>query len=82
MANQSDLEKAESLMARAYDHLDARETKKALKLGKELISTGYSGGFEILALCHEQGGEPKEAIVVLEEGTRRMPEAWPLWRQP
>lgn len=82
MAEQSKkIEAPSTLIDEAYACLDQSDTKKAQKLGKQLVAIGHPAGYEILALCFLEKEEPKKALEALEKGVKAMPEAWPLWRQ-
>ena len=76
----SNEEKCKKLMERSYACLDSYDTNKALKLGKELISLNYSGGYEILALAYAQDNLIEKAINVLEDGLAKVPHVWVLWQ--
>lgn len=71
----------EKLYQQALEFLETGEIKRAHKLGKILIDKGYSGGYEVLALCYKDEDKIRNAIKILTEGTKKIPQAWPLWRQ-
>lgn len=73
-------EKCKKLMERSYACLDSYDTNEALKLGKELISLSYSGGYEIVALAYAQDNLLEKAINVLEDGLSKVPHVWLLWQ--
>lgn len=72
---------ARELMQQGYDHLNQGESEQAKKIGKDLLKMKYSGGYELLARAYELEDLPEEAIAVLEEGTRAVPQIWLLWQQ-
>lgn len=75
------MEKARAMMDQAYECLDSGDLGKSRKIAKELVAMGFSGGYEILACCFQAEDKPKKAIEILKEGTKKVPLAWPLWRQ-
>lgn len=72
--------KANRLMQEAYAHLEAYNTERAEKLGKDLVKMSFSGGYEVLALAYAQDDKMDEAISVLQEGVDRFPHVWLLWQ--
>ncbi|MBX9689711.1 MAG: hypothetical protein K2X27_23585 [Candidatus Obscuribacterales bacterium] len=78
--NKEKIERALSLMQEAYERLDAHEPARARKIGKTLLSMGFSGAYEILSLCYLQEGKPEESIKIIKDGLKKMPLAWALWR--
>ncbi len=71
----------EKIYNQAQELLLEGDITKARKIGKDLVKKGYSGGFEILALCFLDEEKPNDAIKTLIEGTTKIPQSWLLWRQ-
>lgn len=74
-------QQARELMQKGYEHLSEGDAGEAKKLGKKLLKMKYSGGYELLARAYEMEERPQDAIAVLEEGTRAVPQIWLLWQQ-
>jgi len=74
-------QQARELMQKGYEHLNEGDPGQAKKLGKKLLKMKYSGGYELLARAYEMEERPQDAIAVLEEGTRAVPQIWLLWQQ-
>lgn len=72
---------ARELMQKGYDHLSEGDVGEAKKIGKKLLKMKYSGGYELLARAYEMEERPLDAIAILEEGTRAVPQIWLLWQQ-
>lgn len=72
---------ARELMQKGYEYLNEGDPGHAKKLGKKLLKMKYSGGYELLARAYEMEDRPQDAIAVLEEGTRAVPQIWLLWQQ-
>ncbi len=72
---------ARELMQKGYEYLTEGDPGQAKKLGKKLLKMKYSGGYELLARAYEMEERPQDAIAVLEEGTRAVPQIWLLWQQ-
>ncbi len=72
---------ARELMQKGYEYLGEGDPGHAKKLGKKLLKMKYSGGYELLARAYEMEDRPQDAIAVLEEGTRAVPQIWLLWQQ-
>lgn len=74
-------QQARELMQKGYEYLSEGDPGQAKKLGKKLLKMKYSGGYELLARAYEMEERPQDAIAVLEEGTRAVPQIWLLWQQ-
>lgn len=72
---------ATALMEAAFERLDEDDAAAAFKLGRQLETMGYSGGFEIQGLALAAQGRGVEAIEALERGVTEVPTAWLLWQQ-
>lgn len=68
------------LLDKGLAHVRAGESDAALVVGKKLLAMKFSGGYEVVALAHEQRGELQPAIDILEEGVAKAPSVWRLWQ--
>lgn len=66
------------MLDEAYDYLSSAEPRKAITVGKKLITMGVASGYEILALAFEQQDDREKALAILEEGTKKAPLVWVL----
>jgi tetratricopeptide (TPR) repeat protein len=80
MQAEFDRKSADDLMSEAFEALDSRKPKAALKIARKLRRMRYSGSFEVQALAYVKLGEPSRAIDVLREGTTTCPDVWILWQ--
>lgn len=80
MKTEYDQERMERLMDEAFEALDRREPKQALKIGMTLNRQRYSGGFEVQALAYADLGQTPKAIKILQDGTVKCPDVWQLWQ--
>src|SRR5262245_37274895 len=78
MANKSN--RAEQLMEEAFEALAGHDTKRALRIGRELKKLRHSSNFEIMALAHVAEGQIEQAVAVLKEGVVAAPTVWRLWQ--
>lgn len=75
-----DQDSAYDLEAKAHGLLDAGRTDEARAIAEQLLSMGWSGGFEVKALAQQQAGELPGAIATLEEAVSKVPNLWHLWQ--
>jgi len=74
------IDKCESLMAQASEHIDSENFRAALKIGEELEKLKFTGAFETQALAYAAMGKKKKAIKILEKGIKIAPDIWLLWQ--
>lgn len=72
---------ARELMEKAYEYLSESDPGRVKKIGRKLLKMKYSGGYEVLARAYEMEGRREEAIGVLEDGVKSVPNVWLLWQQ-
>jgi tetratricopeptide (TPR) repeat protein len=77
MKNSNQIDK---LMNEGFEALESYDTKKAIKIGKQLKRLKHTSAFEILALAYADDEKLKKAIKILEEGVRIAPTIWRLWQ--
>jgi len=73
-------DEVETLLRRGFRALEEGNLKLAFKMAGKLEELGHSACFELSALAHEEAGEPKQALRVLERGTAKAPGVWGLWQ--
>ncbi|MCI0567489.1 MAG: hypothetical protein L0Z52_04745 [Acidobacteria bacterium] len=67
-------------MEEAFEALAGHDTKRALRIGRELKKLRHSSNFEIMALAHVADGQTEQAVAVLKEGVGAAPTVWRLWQ--
>ena len=78
MSNKSN--RAEQLMEEGFEALAGHDTKRALRIARELKKLRHSSNFEIMALAHMADGQAEQALDVLKEGVGAAPTVWRLWQ--
>jgi tetratricopeptide (TPR) repeat protein len=78
MANKSN--RAEQLMEEGFEALASHDTKRAMKIARELKKLRHSSNFEIMALARVADGQTEQAVQVLKEGVGTAPTVWRLWQ--
>jgi tetratricopeptide (TPR) repeat protein len=78
MANKPN--RAQQLMEEGFDALAGHDTKRALRIARELKKLHHSSNFEIMALAHVADGQTEQAVRVLKEGVGVAPTVWRLWQ--
>ena len=67
-------------MEEAFEALAGHDTKRALRIGRELKKLRHSSNFEIMALALVAEGQIEQAVAVLKEGVIAAPTVWRLWQ--
>ena len=78
MANKAN--RTEQLMEEGFEALAGHDTKRALRVARELKKLRHSSNFEIMALAHVAEGKTEQAVTVLKEGVGAAPTVWRLWQ--
>jgi tetratricopeptide (TPR) repeat protein len=78
MANKAN--RVEQLMEEGFEALSGHDTKRALRVSRELKKLHHSSNFEIMALAHVADGQTEQALTVLKEGVGTAPTVWRLWQ--
>src|SRR5262245_60503673 len=58
--------------------LDDGDLDGAIARGEKLVSVGWSGGYELLALGRRKKGDTRGALAALEEAKANAPTVWAL----
>jgi tetratricopeptide (TPR) repeat protein len=72
--------RAQQLMEEGFEALAGHDTKRAMRIGRELKKLRHSSNFEIMAQAHVAEGQTEQAVRVLKEGVGEAPTVWRLWQ--
>ena len=78
--NNPSTEAAEQLTDDAFAALEAGRAAEVAEICARLRAMNYSSFFEIEALLYLDQGQPLQALEILEEGNREVPDLWLLWQ--
>jgi len=67
-------------MEEGFEALAGHDTKRAMRIGRELKKLRHSSNFEIMAQAYVADGQTEQAVQVLKEGVSAAPNVWRLWQ--